>query len=613
MVRRFLILILLALPAFGATRYFTDRQGAPVQWVEWGPAAIARAQKEKRPLFVSVGFAASWDAQRMHREAFLNGENAEALNAYFVPVLLDRIEHPEIAETLEAITGSRAVPLNVLMTPALQPFAHAEFMTTPELNRLLVLTANRWASERAAVEAEAHAMVQKARLDAEARAPMPVDGTTIEAVVDAVARKYGEQKTLDPMTISFLLRYSARTQYANIRTLALDTLRKIAVSPLYDNLGGGFFRCDGCYDKHLNDQALYALALFDAREPDLLPVARATVDYVLRDLRLDNRGAFEASQYAHSLVPGEGPVFVNGAFYTWTDDQLAQVVGTELIPRVRAYLLSPRLDHDLGETLPKVFEVRQKRPAPFREPAIVASWNGLMLSAVSRAAIVFNEKQYLSAAVGAAAVIVAKKSLPLAEDHAFMVQGLLDLFEATSDPKWLDAAIALQQKQDQLYWDASAGRYTTGTTVPEVLRGLLHERDEGTPAVNSVAAINLLRLAALTGNDAWRVRPAMIFHSFGGRLRNDGASLPQLAHAYELSQVIPAVVVVTGDVRREETHDLLRTYHDRPEAMRTVILLPHKGVARERLVKALPFIGALVPDEKVPVAYRCANGECRRL
>lgn len=613
MVRRILILLLLALPSQAATRYLTDRAGAPVQWVEWGPAAIARAQKEKRPLFVSVGFAASWDVQRIHREAFLNGENAEALNAYFVPVLLDRIEHPELAETLEAITGSRAIPLNVLLTPALQPFAHAGVLSTPELNRMLVLNANRWANERAAVEAEAHALVQKARLSADVRAPLPVDASTIEAVVDHVANKYAQQKTLDPMTLSFLLRYAARTQYENIRTLAVNTLRRTAVSPLYDHLGGGFFRCEGCYDKHLGDQALYAIALLDTREPDLLRAARATVDYVLRDLRLDNRGAFEASQYAHSLVPGEGPVFVDGAFYTWTDEQLARVIGNELVPRVRAYLLAPRLDHDLGQTLQKVFEVRQKRPAPFREPAFVASWNGLMISAAARASIVFNERRYVDAAVGAATIAIAKKSLPLAEDHAFLVQGLLDLFDATSDPRWLDAAITLQQKQDQLFWDASAGRYITGTTVPESLRGLLRERDEHTPAVNSIAAINLLRLAALTGNEAWRARPAMIFQSFGGRLRNDGASLTQLAHAYELSLVTPAIVVVTGDVRKQETHDLVRTFHDRPEPMRTVILLPHRGPARDKLVKALPFIGALAADDKQPVAYRCANGACRRL
>ncbi|MDP9193991.1 MAG: thioredoxin domain-containing protein, partial [Acidobacteriota bacterium] len=108
MIRTFCVALLmsLTLSASAATRYVTDRASAPVKWVEWGKTAIARAQKEKKPLFVSIGFAASWDCQRMHREAFLNGENAETLNTYFVPVLLDRIEYPEAAEAYEAIMGS---------------------------------------------------------------------------------------------------------------------------------------------------------------------------------------------------------------------------------------------------------------------------------------------------------------------------------------------------------------------------------------------------------------------------------------------------------------------------------------------------------------------------
>ena len=98
MVRRFLILLLLAVPAFGASRYFADRAGGPVHWQAWGDAVAARAKREGRPVFLHIGFASSNECYRMHREAFLNGENAESLNAYFVPVLLDRVEYPEVAE-----------------------------------------------------------------------------------------------------------------------------------------------------------------------------------------------------------------------------------------------------------------------------------------------------------------------------------------------------------------------------------------------------------------------------------------------------------------------------------------------------------------------------------
>jgi uncharacterized protein YyaL (SSP411 family) len=531
------------------TRYVTDRAAGPVQWQEWGKAAIERAQKEKRPLFVSIGFAAAWDCQRMHREAFLNGENAEALNAYFVPVLLDRIEYPEVAEAYEAVLRSMqgrdaagdGWPTNLILTPNLEPFAGGRFLSTAELNRMLVINANRWASERAAVIAEGKANVAKTK--AEPRVPSEIDATTMEAVVDDIARAYERDQTLDPMTAAFLFRYAARTKHESIRALAADWLRTLAAGSMRDQLGGGFHRCPACYEKLLSDQALFALAYLEAwqitRDPDLAHVARTTLDYVVRDL-VPPRGLFQSAQDAHSLVPGQGPVFVEGAFYLWRTDEITRLLGDETARKIftlyrmkegvenRPALEHPRFLHEtfdeLAAPLQKLLDVRQRRPAPFREVAMAGS-NGLMISALARGSVVLDKPEYLEAATLAATLASTRlwnaktKTLDrteshteaLAADYAMLVQGLLDLFESGYDVKWLELAMALQQRQDQLFWNASLGRYVTGATVPEIIRGLLAERDEEAPAANSVAAMNLLRLAALTGNEAWRTRPAMIF------------------------------------------------------------------------------------------------------
>jgi uncharacterized protein YyaL (SSP411 family) len=640
-----------ALSASATTRYVTDRTAGPVKWQEWGKAAIERAQKEKRPLFVSIGFAASWDCQRMHREAFLNGENAEALNAYFVPVLLDRIEYPEAAEAYETALRSMqgpdsadgGWPANLILTPNLEPFAGGRLLSIAELNRMLVINANRWASERAAVIAEGKANVAKARTAAEPRAPSEIDATTMEAVVDDIARAYERDKTLDPMTAAFLFRYAARTKHENIRALAADSLRTLAAGPMRDQLGGGFHRCPACYEKMLSDQALQALAYLDAwqitRDPDLAHVARTTLDYVIRDL-VPSRGLFQSAQDAHSLVPGQGPVFVEGAFYLWRTDGITRLLGHETAGKVlelysmkddaenRPALEHPRFLHEtydeLAAPLQKMLDVRQKRPAPFREVAM-AGWNGLMISALARGSVVLDKPEYLEAATLAATVASTKlwnaktKTLyrteshtqALAEDYAMLVQGLLDLFESGYDVKWLDLAMALQQRQDQLFWNASLGRYATGATAPAIVRGLLRERDEETPAANSVAAMNLVRLAALTGNETWRARPAMIFESLGGSLRTHGAGHPQLAVAYETSLIAPSIVVVTGDRHTKETHDLLRAIHHRWEPMRAVLFVPRKGALRDRVVKALPFAGGLASDPKRTVVYVCTNGACR--
>jgi uncharacterized protein YyaL (SSP411 family) len=272
-----------------------------------------------------------------------------------------------------------------------------------------------------------------------------------------------------------------------------------------------------------------------------------------------------------------------------------------------------------------MLDVRNKRPEPSREFNQIAGWNGLMISALARTGAAFGERAYIDAAASAATSIAQthwkerEKTLlrapgvpALAEDYAMLVQGLLDLFDASYDVRWLELAIALQERQDQLFWNASLGAYETGATAPAPVRSLLRETDDETPSASAVAAQNLLRLAALTGNETWSKRPATIFAAFGGRMRAAGAAHAHMAQAIELAQIPPKIVVVTGDPRKKETFDLLATFATKPEPMRALIFLPAKGSARERVVRVLPFLGALAPDEEIAIAYVCAAGECKR-
>ena len=637
MFRRTLLtmtLLVCASTAQAASRYFADRAGAPVKWERWGSAAFARAAKEKRPVFLSIGFASSYECYRMHREAFLNGENAEALNSYFVPVLLDRIEHPDVAESYEsmahAMSGITGWPVHLVLNAKREPFAAAGFMKSDELNRFLVINANKFAEGPAGYVAPA-ALKPAAPLD-------------IEAAVDTIAKTYdsehggfgGLPRKARPMTLSFLLRYAGRTQHEGIRSVALETLRKIAISPLRDQLGGGFHRAtrdpawrDPYFEKMLPDQALLAIAYLEAwqqtNDAEMAWLARTTLDYVVRDLR-GARGAFDASQDAYNFVPLQGPELVNGNFYQWRKDEVTRLVGrenankifivygmkddVENLPALGEWRFLAETHGALAAPLAKMLDVRQKRPEPSREFNVIAGWNGLMISALSRAGAAFGEKAYVDAATSAAAAVTAShwnaktKTLlrsegneALSEDYALLVQGLLDLFDANYDVRWLELAVTLQQRHDQLFWDPAEGAYSK-------------DADDDLPAATSVSALNLLRLAALTGNETWRTRPAVIFQAFGGRMRANGAAWAQLASAYELSLVAPRIVVVTGEPRTQATFDLLQSYATKPEPMRALLFVPDKGAARERVLRVLPFVRALPPDPEKPVAYVCAAGEC---
>lgn len=650
MVRRFLILLLLALPAFGASRYFADRAGAPVQWQAWGDAAAARAKREGRPIFLHIGFASSNECYRMHREAFLNGENAESLNAYFVPVLLDRVEYPEVAEAYEnaakAMSGVSGSPVHLVLDAKLQPFAAAGFMKSDELARFLVINANKYKEGVAPWVAP--------------QEPRPAAPPDVENVVDAIAKTYDATnggfgttpRTPKPMTISFLLRYAARAKHEGIRNVALESLKKIAIAPVRDQLGGGFHRAthdaawrEPYFEKMLPDQALLAMAYLEAWETTgedaLAYVARTTLDYVVRDLRGNDRGAFDSSQDAYNYVPMQGPELINAKFYLWSEEEITRLVGREPaskvftiygmkdgvlnLPALAEWRFVHETYNELAAPLAKMLEVRQKRPEPSREFNQVSGWNGLMISALARAGAAWGEQPYVDAATSAATSIATTHWNPktkvllhsqgveaLAEDYAMLIQGMLDLFDASYDVRWLELAVALQQRQDQLFWNASLGGYTTGATAPAPVRSLVRETDEETPSVNAVSAQNLLRLAALTGNEAWRTRPSTIFEAFGGRMRANGAEQAQMAHAMELARIVPSIVVVTGDPRKKPTFELLASYAKKPQPMRALIFLPEKGPARERVVRALPFTGALTPDPEQPIAYLCASGECKK-
>jgi uncharacterized protein YyaL (SSP411 family) len=654
MARRlvFCLSVALAFAASGTTRYVTDRRDAPVQWLEWGPAALQAAQQQNRPIFLSIGFASSWDCERMHLEAFRDASNAAILNAEYVPVLLDRIEYPEVARTYEALGrgagGSETWPLNVFLTPSLEPFAAIGFADSGELRSALEHNAGRWAAGAGAVTAEAHANVLRVRANVEPVRPGETDLAMLDAVVEQLTADFAKTKRLSPSAILFLLRYADRAKHEPTRALTVSALKQLAVSPMRDQLGGGFHRCETCFEKLLTDQALLGTAYLEAwqltRDPDFAHVARTTLDYVVRDLRLPG-SLFDASQDAQSLVPLDGrPVLRNGAFYVWTRDEVVRVVGNEAAGKIASvYGLAERGENRLalrearffGETydelaapLAKLLEFRQKRPAPFRELPMTAS-NALMISALARGAMAFDERRYAEAAVEVAGILAtkawnaSKKTLlrtssgtpALAEDYAFAVQGMLDVFELTSDPKWLDTAVALQRRQDALFWDASAGRYATGLTVPEIVRGTAAPSERETPDANSVAAVNLARLAVLTGDPAWGERPGMIFQSHGTAIRRRGADLAAMAAAFETTQRPASIEVVVGEPRVKESHELLRPIRERWQPMRFVLTLYPKGAARERLTKALPFLAALTPDPenpKLPVHYVCANGECVR-
>lgn len=680
MLRRLLFCVLAVLvnsTAFAQSRLFTEASQA-VRWQPWGEAALARAKKENKPLFVSSGFVSANAWHLMQKGAFAGQESAQTLNAEYVPVLVDQHLHPEVGEVfdglLRTMTGVGGMPVNVILTPDLEPFAAAGSLSSAELKTFLFTNIQRWTRERDAVRAEGQAVLAKARRSAGVSAPRAMDATVLGAVIENVGSTWDskrggfgrEPKFTQPMTVSFLLAYSQQKRHAELRAAAIDTLRTIAASPVHDQLGGGFHRGSvkgdwslPFFEKTLYDQALLAIAFLDAwkltRDPRFAEIAKTTLDYALRELRpAGDRGAalFWAAQDAYNLIPGGGrPELANGAYYVWEQAPVAHMFRAKADPVLRyfgitaegnitrdadAWLAGKNLlwlrDPELIAKHPEMAEVidkmriwRHGRPNPFRDDTVLAGWNGLMISALARTGAALHDDKYLLAATRAGNAITTSlwnaktktlsraKGIPAtAEDYALLVQGLLDLFEATYDVRWYELALTLQARQDELFRDERSGRYTNGTSLPPALRGLLIENDVDTPGANGVAAMNLLRIANLTADPRWRQRAEMIFHAFGPALTTNGASLPQLAAAFTASQATPRTIVVIPGNSSEHSVALLRASHEAYVPAGATIRLPSKGPLRDRMNAMIPIVKDLQGDPEQATVYVCANGRCEK-
>jgi uncharacterized protein YyaL (SSP411 family) len=260
---------------------------------------------------------------------------------------------------------------------------------------------------------------------------------------------------------------------------------------------------------------------------------------------------------------------------------------------------------------------------------VLVAWNGMMISALSRAAQVFGEARYVDAAAASARFIeshlydAARNVLKrryrdgeasidgLLEDYTFLTQGLLDLYEASFDVRWIAWAIRLQSRQDQLFWDNRGGAYfSTEAGRADLLVRMKEDYDGAEPSPNSVAAMNLLRLWQLTDRREWRTRADAIFRAQAGQLTQSGAMVPQLAVALAFSLSKPKQIVIAGEPGASDTQAMLRVVHDR-FIPNKILLLADGGPGQAQLAQWLPFVKTMDRRGGRATAYVCENYACK--
>jgi uncharacterized protein len=461
------------------------------------------------------------------------------------------------------------------------------------------------------------------------------------------------------VTHNFLFRYSVFAKNEEAAEMVLFTLRAMARGGMNDQLAGGFHRYSvderwfvPHFEKMLYDQAQLAISYLEgfqiSGDAALANIARTVFDYVLRDMTHAD-GGFYCAEDADSVVdPAKPHEKSEGAFYVWRYGEIKSVLGEPLASKFSEYYgvrERGNVDEDPhGEFTGKnilfvakdgVFDPeielakkqllveRNKRIRPHLDDKILTAWNGLMISAFAKGAQVLGDEHYLSAARRAADFILEKMyngttllrrfrdgeaGIPgFLDDYAFFAQALLDLYEASFEFRYLDAARNLTDRMIDLFVDLEEGGFFSSAAGDESLVIRMKEDYDGAePSGNSIAVLNLLRLAHLTGSERYSELASKTLDAFGSRVKTTPSGVPQMMVAVMYSLTPPKQIVLAGSRNAPETKAMLTAIHARFLPWHAVLL-----VDGDEIRSLNPALHDMKPGEVGTAAYVCENFTCQ--
>ena len=639
--------------------YLLEHADNPVDWYPWGPEALARARAEHKPILLSIGYSACHWCHVMARESFEDPQTAALMNRDFVSIKVDREERPDLDQVymraVQGMTGSGGWPMTVFLLPDGTPFFAGTYFPPsdrfgmPSFPRVLAAVADAFAKRPADVE-ETAAQVR----DFLNRPSVPLAvGALTPALLDeaaaGLARDFdavhggfgGAPKFPQPMLVEVLLRHHVRTGQGAAMEMALQTLRAMANGGIHDQLGGGFHRYAvddhwlvPHFEKMLYDNALLARAYLDAwqltHDPAFRHVAEDTLAFVLRELT-SPEGGFYSSLDADS----EGE---EGRFYLWTPQELEAVLGADQAGVLAAVFDVTAAGNFEGRNIlhpvaagatelldaarDRLMAFRSQRVRPHRDEKVIAGWNGLMLHAVADAGRVLDRPDLTTAAKANADFLLShmrhggrmRRSYkdgraPLAgylEDQAAVADGLLALYEATFDPRWLDEMRGLVGEMVTAFWDQASGAFFDTAQDQERLVARPQDvTDNAIPSGTSLAVDVLLRAGMLLGEPPW----VDIARATLERLAPTAAKAPlafgRLLEALDFHLGRTVELAIIGEPEDPQTRRLLDVIRERFVPNRLVAVAPPgNGLA-------IPLLADRNALDGGATAYLCEGFVCQ--
>jgi uncharacterized protein len=587
--------------------YLLQHRDNPVDWYPWGEEALARAREEDRPILLSVGYSACHWCHVMERESFEDPETAAYMNEHFVNVKVDREERPDVdaiyMEAVQAMTGHGGWPMTVFLDPDGVPFYGGTYFPPDDSRGMpsfrMVMEAVVHAFETQREEIRERAPGTRARLGAlgevEPRDELPDAAELEEAVrrllagADRARGGFGGAPKFPPASALELLlaRASGGSESAeDARAVVERTLDAMYAGGIYDHLGGGFARYSvdpvwlvPHFEKMLYDNALLARAYLhgwqELGHERYRRVCEETLDWMLREMRGPEGGFYSALD-----ADSEGE---EGRFYVWTPEQVREVLGDGAEQALEHYGVSERGNFEgrsvlhlargvetpepegLAEARAALLEARAQRARPGLDDKRLTAWNALAVAALADAGAVLGRDDYLEAARQCADFLLETMSgeggrlrrtykdgearlNAYLEDHAFLLEALLTLYESSFEERWFTQAQALANLTIERFGDLERGGfYSTSSDHEELIARRKEVGDHPIPSGNSSAAMGLLRLAALTGDRRYAESAEGVFALFGKPAVQHPDSFAHLLRALDFHLSPTREVALVGD------------------------------------------------------------------
>ncbi len=667
--------------------YLLQHAHNQVDWYPWGDEAFTRADEEDKPIFLSIGYSTCHWCHVMERESFEDPEVANLLNETFICIKVDREERPDIdnvyMRVCQMMTGSGGWPLTIIMTPEKEPFfAGTYFPKETRFGRIGMMELvphikEIWENRRQEAVDTAGKIAESLNRtisNAHPNAHFEFTASTLERAFQQLSHNYdelhggfgGEPKFPSPHNLLFLLRYSKRTGDKKALQMVEKTLIEMRRGGIYDQVGYGFHRYSTDakwllphFEKMLYDQAMLVMAYTEAALATgnniFEKTAREILTYVLRDMR-----SVEGGFYSAEDADSEGE---EGKYYLWTEQEIKDILGAEqaeviaehfnftgegnfaeeasgentganilhltqsLEETAKKFGMTPEeLQERVIKANSKLYQEREKRVHPYKDDKILLDWNGLMIAALAKAAMAFDEPKYTEAAKRCADFILKDMSSAdnallhryrggeagihgNLDDYAFFVWGLIELYEATFEAGYLRSAIDLNRYLIDHFWDDQDGGFYFSSDEAEKLLAKYKEIYDGAiPSGNSVAALNLIRLAKMTSYPDFEEMVVEIGKFFATTLEGSPSNAAFFMTALEFAVGDSYEVVISGIHGAEDTNSMIKAIRENYIPNKVVIFRPTVGA--DEIVDLLSTIENQVSIEGRATAYVCQNFNC---